>query len=369
MKKMQKALHYPDQNFSSLHVAGTNGKGSVSLKIAKVLQKMGYKVGLFTSPHISSFRERIRINDTKISEEEMVFFSEKCQALAKKLKLPLSFFEELTLLALLYFQEKEVDFVVWEVGLGGRLDATNIITPCLSIITSIGWDHMKLLGNSLEQIAEEKAGIIKPYTPVVLGPTARKESILRKAEQLQAPVFFVEQKASFFDEENQAIAKKALSYLFPKEKLEEIASTLLVRPPARFEVVYFQQNIIVLDTAHNRSAFAKLAEALFAFYPQEKVSFLLAFSKDKEVEPSLFPLFPLAKKFYFTTHAHPRLRTLEELRSSVGEIPYPTSWHTSLQEALAKALVENKILVIAGSFFILSEVRLFLGIQEEKDPF
>src|SRR5688572_192538 len=164
------SLGEPQTKFKSVHVAGTNGKGSVSHMLAAILQTAGYKTGLYTSPHLKDFRERIRVNGDMISEGFVIDFTKKINPLIEKLE-P-SFFEITVAMAFDYFAEQEVDIAIIETGLGGRLDSTNIITPELSIITNIGWDHMNMLGDSLEQIATEKAGIIKPGVPVVLGEWA-----------------------------------------------------------------------------------------------------------------------------------------------------------------------------------------------------
>ena len=160
-------LDNPQNNFKSIHIAGTNGKGSVSHMLAAVLQESGYKTGLYTSPHLKDFRERIRVNGKKISKKYVCDFTEKYKNDFNKIK-P-SFFEMTVGLAFDYFRKQKVDVAVIETGLGGRLDSTNIITPILSIITNIGWDHANLLGNTLQKIAAEKAGIIKEDVPVVIG--------------------------------------------------------------------------------------------------------------------------------------------------------------------------------------------------------
>jgi dihydrofolate synthase/folylpolyglutamate synthase len=161
------ALGDPQKKFKSVHIAGTNGKGSVSHMLAAVLQTSGYKTGLYTSPHLKDFRERIKVNGEMCDEEFVVAFIEKIKPLIEKIQ-P-SFFEITVAMAFTYFAEQNVDIAVVEVGLGGRLDSTNVIIPELCVITNIGWDHMNMLGDSLEKIAYEKAGIIKENIPVVLG--------------------------------------------------------------------------------------------------------------------------------------------------------------------------------------------------------
>ena len=183
---------HPHRQFRSIHVAGTNGKGSCSHTLASILQAEGYKVGLYTSPHLVDFRERIRVNGICIPEAYVVDFVEKERSFFEPLH-P-SFFELSTALAFKYFAEQQVDIAVIEVGLGGRLDCTNIITPLVSIITNISFDHTQFLGNTLAQIASEKAGIIKPGIPVVIGETVAetKPVFLKKAREMQAPIVFAE---------------------------------------------------------------------------------------------------------------------------------------------------------------------------------
>jgi len=177
------ALGNPHTKFKSIHVAGTNGKGSTSHMLAAILQTAGYKTGLYTSPHLKDFRERIKVNGKMVSESFVIDFTERIKPLIESIE-P-SFFEITVAMAFEYFAEQQVDVAVVEVGLGGRLDSTNIITPELSVITNIGWDHMNMLGDTLEKIAGEKAGIIKPYIPVVIGETTKetKDVFIAKARE------------------------------------------------------------------------------------------------------------------------------------------------------------------------------------------
>lgn len=190
---LDKHFNHPHQQYQTIHIAGTNGKGSCSHTLAAILQEAGYKVGLYTSPHLVDFRERIRVNGTCIPEERVVRFVKEERAFFEPLH-P-SFFEITTALAFLYFAEQEVDIAVIEVGLGGRLDCTNIISPLLSVITNISFDHVQFLGNTLDKIASEKAGIIKPNTPVIIGETTpeTRPVFVEKALQCQASIRFAEE--------------------------------------------------------------------------------------------------------------------------------------------------------------------------------
>ncbi|MEI7735540.1 MAG: folylpolyglutamate synthase/dihydrofolate synthase family protein [Ferruginibacter sp.] len=193
------ALDNPQQHFKTIHIAGTNGKGSTSHMLAAVLQQAGYKTGLYTSPHLKDFRERIKINGAWISEIFVIDFVEKTKALSENIQ-P-SFFELTVAMAFEYFAQQKVDIAVIETGLGGRLDSTNIITPVLSVITNIGYDHMNLLGNTLEEIAAEKAGIIKPGIPVVIGEylPETKPIFENKAKAAGAPIYFASEEYAASD--------------------------------------------------------------------------------------------------------------------------------------------------------------------------
>jgi dihydrofolate synthase/folylpolyglutamate synthase len=185
---------HPHRNFKTVHVAGTNGKGSVSHMLAAVFQKAGYKTGLYTSPHLIDFRERIRVNGAMISEQEVTDWVEKYAIGENLWNIEPSFFELTVALAFDYFSSQKVDIAIIEVGLGGRLDSTNIITPEVSVITNIGYDHVQLLGDTLEKIAGEKAGIIKQGVPVVIGEThPETETVFRNlAQNVNAPVCFAD---------------------------------------------------------------------------------------------------------------------------------------------------------------------------------
>ena len=264
----------------TIRVAGSNGKGSVAMKIMKTLELSGYRVGLYTSPHLVSYRDRILVNSVPISEEEVVKGIEDLLILSQNLKIPLTFFELTTFLGFLYFKKQQVDVAVIETGLGGRFDCTNVICPILSVITSISKEHTAILGRELEEIAFQKAGIIKRNTPVVLGPKARYQSIYDQAHALNSPLLLSKKISHFFDEENSEIARLSLQEIALKFPLqpEAIERGLAVRPPCRFERM---QNVI-FDVAHNPEAIFSLLQALHLFFPQRQLRFLVGFSKDKD---------------------------------------------------------------------------------------
>lgn len=281
---LDRALGYPSRAFLSVHIAGTNGKGSVTTKIAYALCTEKRKVGLYTSPHLCTFRERVVINGKMISEESAECLLERIFSAADTIGLSPTYFEMMTLLSFLYFAEEGVGIAALEVGMGGRWDATNVITPLLSVITSIDFDHTRYLGKTLEEIAYEKAGIIKPGIPVVVGPQAARIPIFSTiAQERGCPYFALEGSFDNFEEENRAIARLALQHL-PFEEISE--EGLLITPDCRFQI--FQREVpIIVDVGHNPAAIRALFQRVEKSFPQKKYTALVAFSSDKEVGASL----------------------------------------------------------------------------------
>lgn len=323
-----KKLGNPEKQFPSVHIAGTNGKGTVAYKMAAVFQENGYRVGLFTSPHLFNYRERIQINGEMISEVEVVQGLEKILPLIKSPK----FFEVTTLLAFDYFAEQEVDIAIIEAGLGGRLDVTNIITPLVSIITSVGWDHVPLLGTSLEEIAQEKSGIIKPGVPCVIGKSADYEIIRKKAY----PLFIV-------PNDSKKIAQKALK-LLPFDITE--TEGLRKDPPCRYE----KHGDVILDVAHNPPALKRLFERVKNEYPGRKIHVLFGMSKDKDIQNALHMIRATCDRLSFLTPHHPRLFSFEETISA--------------KEGLELAQKEGAICVVCGSFYIMKDLQPLLEAPE-----
>ena len=301
MTRIDASFGYPSRAFASVHVAGTNGKGSVSTKIAKGLELSGKRVGLYTSPHISCMSERISINGTPIP-----------LSILESLWMPkLTFFESMTLAAFRYFAAQKVDIAVIEVGLGGRLDATNIINPILSVITSIDFDHQEYLGHTLEAIAKEKAGIIKPGVPVVMGPEVKPRHCFPKEH-------WVETRGSYEDE-NRAIAKKALELLkVPVQGLDAL-------PPCRFQKV----GKVIFDGAHNPAGLKRTLERI-----ERPFSCLAAFSKNPK---EMRELLQVAEPLIVTQVDHERILPGDE---------------KDFSKAFAEVYKADRVLV-TGSFFMM----------------
>jgi dihydrofolate synthase/folylpolyglutamate synthase len=337
VQAMAERLGHPEKKFRTIHVAGTNGKGSVSLKIAHAL---GPRCGLFTSPHLFCFRERIQIGGQKISEQAVVELLEPILQIASQANIFLSYFEVCTLLAFVYFAREKVDFAVIEAGLGGRLDATNILAPTVSVITSIGLDHCELLGDSIEKIAQEKAGIIKANTPLVIGPSAPQAIIAPIAKSRGAPLTRVEGRFPHYGFENQAIATAVL------QQLSIFSPTPPIELPCRFEQVVCKNKRVILDVAHNPQGIEKLIERLNFSFPNQPYRFIFSMSSTKDLPTCAALIRSAAASVYVLEYSHPRLAPLHELKKY-----FPVS--ASPEKCLQGALQEEGVIVICGSFFIM----------------
>ncbi|NGX42824.1 MAG: Folylpolyglutamate synthase [Chlamydiae bacterium] len=367
IQRLNSLLGNPDRKFQSVHIAGTNGKGSVSAKIAKGLESKASKVGLFTSPHISCFRERIQINGQMISEADVQKHLQHIFSTLDREGIPATFFEITTQLALCYFATNNVDIAVLETGLGGRLDATNIVSPLLTIITSIGLEHTDILGDTLESISHEKASIIKPRTPVILGPSACHIAALKECQAIKIDGPF-----SDFEAENRAIAKAALEYLHIP--LPSIKKALTTRLPCRMERIPYQEQEVILDVAHNPDALSRLFQALNT--PPEKLLVVCTLGKRKNLSECLKIIQDHTQQIHLVDAPNGRCASPERLQKTLlnqGMKPSRINTHDSIQSCLSEALLQakkqNQKLLICGSFFIMSETRKSLGLKEPQDPF
>ena len=336
MKRACEALGHPERKFKSIHVAGTNGKGSVSTKISRNLGG-----GLFTSPHIGTFRERIMVDGRIIPVEAVERILPRLFEL-----MPLTFFEITTLMAMIYFAEEGVEWAVFEVGIGGRYDATNVLTPVLSIITSISFDHTEILGNSIEEIAYEKGGIIKNGVPVIVGPRC-PESLRGMAKGSE----FIQVEGTFrnFDEENSAIAKEALKLL------NVLNPDLSMRPPCRFEV----HGDIVLDVAHNPDGAMELVRMLEQHYPDQDFHFVVGLSKTKDIEGYLKAIVPKAASITFVEAKNGRGADPLEMAKKVEG--------SKICSSIKEALDRPGLKVVTGTFFIMKEALEAVGVEIESD--
>lgn len=375
-----------------VHIAGTNGKGSVALKIANTLQNHGLKVGLFCSPHVSSFRERMQINGQVISEEEVVELLPQIYDLCVKHDIPATFFEITTVLAFLFYAKHEAQVVVLETGLGGRLDATNVISrPALSVITSIGLEHTRILGDTVELIAKEKGGIIKMDCPVLVGPNCPQEVLQQCAKDIGAGPYYVPEQVlgdskdhqiTDYDEENQRISSAALSLLqqaYPEllKDLtpEQIREGVLIRPPCRFEEVQQGDLKVILDVAHNPPAMEYLVVKLQTTYPEASFRFVVGMSSDKDLGQCARSVLKIADptSIHLVEAAHPRAAKLEDILAAE---PTLEACHCDLEDrsitkqvmnAINLAKEKNEILVVCGSVFLMAEAREALGFDEPRD--
>lgn len=364
--QLSKGLGRPQMCYPCIHIAGTNGKGSVAAKIAKGLESQYSRVGLFTSPHISSFRERISINGEMITEEDVVSHLDKIFALTEKMGIPATFFELTTLLAFQYFARQQVKIAVIETGLGGRLDATNIVSPLLTVITSISLEHTDFLGGTLEEIAKEKAGIIKPTIPIILGPSAYCVPVPKNTPCIKIPEL-----EKNVEEENRAIAKAALEYLHVPEKA--IKKALTTRLPCRGEIFDEGGKDVMMDVAHNPDALSKLFR--WINLPSNRLSVICGLSQEKDIPSCLKVISLHADHIHLVTSPNGRCAKPENLSDILSQQGFPSSRvtvHHSIKESVNQALSlsqknKQKVL-ICGSFYIMSEARQALKIEEPCDP-
>jgi dihydrofolate synthase/folylpolyglutamate synthase len=395
-KKLCGFLNDPFEKFKSIHIAGTNGKGSVSHMLAAILQKAGYKTGLYTSPHLKDFRERIKINGEMVTEEFVVQFTERIKPMIEEIE-P-SFFEITVGMAFEFFAENEIDIAIIETGLGGRFDSTNIIIPELSVITNIGWDHMNILGDTLQKIAFEKAGIIKENIPTIIGEVlpqtektfrdvaAEKNSSLSIASEKRQAVSWRWEKhelvvevaqegrtdhqlfwldlPGIYQTKNLLTVLEVCSQLIQKgwNIEEEHIKTGLQQTKkitglhGRWEVVH-QHPLIVLDVAHNEDGVKMLMEQV-EVTDHDHLHVILGIVKDKEAE-RILSLFPKLAQYYFTRANIPRALDAEVLRTKAEDFELFGEAYADVNQALAaatlKALKQDLILV-CGSVFLVGEV-------------
>ena len=362
-----KSFDNPQDKLQFIHIAGTNGKGSTASYTASILTELGEKVGLFTSPHIFDFRERIRVNGKKITEAEVISFCTKIKTL--KLDFEPSFFEITFVLSLVHFQAKNCSICVIETGLGGRLDATNCILPKISIITNIGMDHMKFLGNTLKEIALEKAGIIKENTTVVIGKTQNeiKELFTDIAKEKKAKIFFADENKNntielypAYQIENLQTSLKTLellSYSISQEIIQKSIENLLKNTGLFARMTHINRNpTIILDVSHNEDGIKATLNALI-INPKGKLVVLLGCSNDKDVNLHL-NLFPENTTISLCTFSNERSRKFEEYQVFKSQNPKIKEVFEDVNLAIRKlkeTLSKEDTLLVIGSFFLIAD--------------
>ena len=369
MNRLSAALGNPHRSLKCIHIAGTNGKGSTAHMLASVLQTAGYTVGLYTSPHLKDFRERIKINGQPIDKGIVVdFVNENLETLVAG---NYSFFEATVGMAISSFAKARVDVAIIEVGLGGRLDATNIITPILSIITHVSKDHQQFLGNTIEAIAAEKAGIIKENVPVVLGQNKEsvKNAILDKAKSLSSPVFFANQTETYvtdligdYQKENLATAYMALQALTEFDINENHiqmglqAVTKNTGLQGRWQIIADSPKVIV-DVAHNEAGIAAVMNQLKSMtYDQLHIVFGMVQDKDFE---QFHQHLPLEAIYYFCSPKVVRAKPVDQLFAEANRLGFNGKAFGSVSEALiaTKRMASlSDIILVCGSLFVVAEV-------------
>lgn len=393
MFAMMEALGNPQQAYPVIHVAGTKGKGSTSALAAAALRAAGYKTGLYTSPHLQDYVERIQVNGQPVSHAGLVELVERVEVAVAGIP-KLTTFEITTAISFLYFAQQKVDAAVIEVGLGGRLDATNILTPRVSVITSLSYDHMTVLGNTLTAIAGEKAGIIKEGVPVVSSPQKEEAQVVleRMAGERHAPmtligrdVLYKAGKHSLNGQDLQVWTngRKPIKLKLPLLGAHQVvnaatayaalnASGLKISDeatrkgfadvswPCRFEIVR-REPPVILDSAHNTDSFEKLMQTLEDYFPGKPVTLIFGSSEDKDISGMINALRPCVRRVIGTKAAHPRALETEKIVGSAIRLGVQAETAVPVEAALERALKlsakDGSIVLSAGSMFVTAEVK------------
>ena len=397
--RLDEMFGYPHRAFKTIHVAGTNGKGSVSHVLASVLQEAGFTTGLYTSPHLKDFRERIRVNGEMISEEAVVLFTESFLQKNEDEKLEPSFFELTVSMALDYFRSMKVDVAVIEVGLGGRLDSTNVISPEVSVITNISFDHMALLGDTLPKIATEKAGIIKKSIPVVVGELQPETNqvFIDFAEKRGAEIFFADRKyvteysmltpdgkQSMNIRQNDEVIYPDLQVdllgIYQRKNVPTVLCTLdilrkkgwnlseaVVRSGlsktikntgllGRWQIIGHNP-LTVCDTGHNPAGIKLVVEQINQTSWKE-LHIVFGMVNDKD-QSHVLSLLPVQAHYYFTKAAIPRAAEPEEIQAKASQFGLKGNCYATVRQALSAAHAnagENDLVFVGGSTFVVAEI-------------
>jgi dihydrofolate synthase/folylpolyglutamate synthase len=354
------AVDNPHNRLRFLHVAGTNGKGSVCAMLDAILRQAGYRTGLYTSPHLVDFRERIKVNGTMIPEQDAAYGLDRLKKASETWDCKPTFFELTTVLAIDHFARSECDFVILETGMGGRLDSTNAVTPIVSVITPIDMDHMAWLGNTISQIAAEKAGIIKTRIPAISAlQQPEAASVLRdKAQALGSELQFVDHPCfgdvglkGAHQKWNAALAFAAiLAAGIPCSDAAISKGISSVQWPARFQIV---NDRLVIDGAHNRHSARALVDVWREAYGAQKATLVFGALSDKEYTEMLAILEPIAAEFFFVPVSSQRAASPVDF---VDQTQVPSRVFPSVSAALEAGFSENRMVLVAGSLFLAGEV-------------
>jgi len=396
IKALCTALGEPQKKLRFIHVAGTNGKGSTSAMLASILQKAGYRTGLYTSPYIRTFCERIRVDGENIPEEKLATLTERIRPIADQMKDKPTEFELITALAFEYFYQSECDVVVLEVGLGGRLDSTNVIeNTALSIITGIDFDHTALLGNTIGEIATEKAGIIKPCRPVLFGGEegVARDTVRNVAFEKNAPFYTVDR--SSYQQKGATLDGTTFDYLHYTDlhlpllgAYQPYNATLVltaidllceqgfaideeavrkglaaVRWPARFEL-FSRDPVIIYDGGHNPEGVRAAVASVKAYFPNQRVNILGGVMADKERGEMIQTMKPIAARAFAVTPNNPRALAAAEYAAQLASYGIPASSYESVSEGVKAAVESSKKegipLLCLGSLYLYEEVEAAL---------
>lgn len=377
IKLLDRYLGHPHKNFKSIHIAGTNGKGSTSHMIASILQTAGYKTGLYTSPHLLDFKERIRVDGIEIPPEEVTIFINLNKSYFEKEKF--SFFEISVALAFWYFNKVKVDYAIIEVGLGGRLDATNIITPILSIVTNIGLDHTQFLGKTHKKIALEKAGIIKNGIPIIVGEkNAKTEDVfLNISRKLNAPLHFAKSTSTNFNSD--------LKGLYQAKNIQTVITAFNCMPDLNLDNSIIKKGLnrvventglkgrwqvlqnspkVILDIGHNREALSLISRQINEI-SYNKLYLVMGFVKEREVD-SLLSLFPKQANFYLSCPNIERAMTLPILKTSLKSLNLKINYFETIPIAYQTAISNSEVddlIFVTGSTFVVADILQYLELK------